>query len=194
MSNTQSASTKTNMIVEGALSVALAWALSYLKIDLWFQGGSVDLVMVPIIIFAMRRGLPYGLGAGLVFGTIKYFLAGGFAVSWQSMLLDYTVAYMFVGFSGIFKGAKNVTLAAVWASIVAGLARFAVHYASGVTIYAIYTEDTFLGLSTGGSAWFYSLLYNGSYMLPNTIAAVVVIAALSKVKPIENFIRGGKIY
>jgi len=171
-------------ITEGAVLTALALALSYIKIPIGLAfggfGGSVDLVMIPIIIFALRRGTLWGLGVGLVFGTLKFFLAGGVAVNWQSMLLDYSVAYMFVGFAGLLRGAKG---ALPLGALVGCLARFAVHFVSGVTIYRILVPTEILGLTTGSSAVF-SILYNGSYMLPNTILAVVLCALLKK--PLEK--------
>ena len=95
-------------LTEGAVMVALSLALSYLKIPTGLAfggfGGSIDLVMIPLIVFAVHSGLGWGLGAGLVFGTLKFFFAGGSAINWQSMLLDYAVAYMFVGFAGVMHG------------------------------------------------------------------------------------------
>ena len=94
-------------LVECAVFVAMSIALSYLKIPIGLSfggfGGSIDLVMIPLIIAACRWGLGWGLGSGLVFGTLKFFFAGGAAVNWESMLLDYSVAYMFVGFAGVLK-------------------------------------------------------------------------------------------
>ena len=171
-------------ITEGAVLTALALALSYIKIPIGLAfggfGGSVDLVMIPIIIFALRRGCLWGLGVGLVFGTLKFFLAGGVAVNWQSMLLDYSVAYAFVGFAGLLRGKAG---ALPLGALVGCLARFAVHFVSGVTIYRILVPTEILGLTTGSSAVF-SILYNGSYMLPNTVLAVVLCALLKK--PLER--------
>ena len=79
---------KLRALCESAIFTAMALALSYLKVDIAALGGSINLVMVPLIICAIRWGLGCGLGAGLVFGTLKFFLAGGTAVNWQSMLLD----------------------------------------------------------------------------------------------------------
>ena len=90
-------------VCEGAITIALAWALSYLEIDLWFQGGSIGVTMLPLILFAMRRGAGWGTLVGFVFGTIKFYMAGGWALSWQSMLLDYTVAYALVGLAGLYR-------------------------------------------------------------------------------------------
>jgi thiamine transporter len=44
-------------------------------------------------------------------------------------------------------------------------ARFAVHYVVGATIWAEWMPEEFFGM-TMTTPWFYSLLYNGSYMLP----------------------------
>ena len=176
------------VIAEGAVMVALSLALSYLKIPTGLAfggfGGSIDLVMIPLIVFAVHRGLGWGLGAGLVFGTLKFFFAGGSAVNWESMLLDYSVAYMFVGFAGLLHGkfAAGKGWALPVGALVGCFGRFVIHFISGVTIYAEYFEDTFLG-ATGLTPVTYSLLYNGSYMLPNTLLAIVLCALV--VKPLR---------
>ena len=173
----------TRMLAEGGICVALALVLSYLKIPVAALGGSIDFVMVPLIIFAYRWGVPGGLLAGLAFGTLKFFLAGGSAVNWQSMLLDYSVAYAFVGFAGLLRKKKNML---PLAALIGCVARFLIHFVSGVTIYKDYAEATadFFGLSvaTPGAVLF-SVVYNGAYMLPNTVIAVIVCALL--IKPVD---------
>ena len=166
-------------LTECSIFVAAALALSYLKIPLGFTfggfGGSIDLVMIPLVIAAFRWGLGWGLGAGLVFGTLKFFFAGGSAVNWQSMLLDYSVAYMFVGFAGLLARKKGK----MWlAALIGCLCRFVIHFISGITIYAEYMYDIFDIPMT--NTWIYSALYNGSYMLPNTIIAVIACLILEK--------------
>ncbi len=176
---------KLRCICEGAICVALSIALSYLKIPIGLAfggfGGSIDLVMIPLIIFAVHRGLGWGLGAGLVFGTLKYFFASGSAINWESMLLDYSIAYMFIGFAGLLRGsfAKGKLRAMPVGALVGCVCRFVIHFISGVTIYAEYFEEVFMGIK-GLNTVTYSLLYNGTYMLPNTILAVVLCALLAK--------------
>ncbi len=169
---------KLRPMVECALFAAMAIVLSYLKIPIGMSfggfGGSIDLVMIPLIIAACRWGLGWGLATGLVFGTMKFFFAGGSAINWQSMLLDYVVAYGMVGLAGLFH--KHYKLLPV-AAVVGCLGRFAVHYLSGVTIYKISGLEKILNVETA-SPGLYSLLYNGTYMLPNTILAVVVCCLL----------------
>lgn len=169
------------ILCEGAIMVALAYALSFLKIPIGLSfggfGGSIDLVMIPIIIFSLRRGWWQGLAAGLIFGTMKFFFGGGTAVNWQSMLLDYSLAYMFTGFAGLLRGKPSAGRYALGA-LVGCAARFLIHFVSGITIYAQYMPETFMKM-TMTSTWFYSLLYNGSYMLPNTVLAVALCALLA---------------
>ncbi|MBR6114520.1 MAG: energy-coupled thiamine transporter ThiT [Oscillospiraceae bacterium] len=166
-------------VSECAVFTALAIGLSFLKIPIGISfggfGGSIDLVMVPLIVAACRWGLGWGLGTGLVFGTLKFFMAGGTAINWESMLLDYSVAYMFVGFAGLIpRRPKQMWLAA----LIGCAGRFVIHFISGITIYAEYMEDIF-GLPMT-NVWVYSALYNGSYMLPNTILAAAVCFFLGR--------------
>ena len=70
------------------------------------------------------------------------------------------------------------------------LGRFVVHYISGVTIYKILAPTEFMKWTfTSPSA--YSLVYNGSYMLPNTILALVIAALLYA--PLKKFYLGADI-
>jgi thiamine transporter len=60
-------SKKLIVMVEIAMMSALAFVFSLIKFGgFWPQGGSVSLVMIPIIVLAFRRGLIAGLIAGLV--------------------------------------------------------------------------------------------------------------------------------
>ena len=174
----------TRTLCRGGVCVALALALSYLKIPIGLQfggfGGSVNLVMIPLILFAVSGGTGWGVIAGLVFGTLKYFLGEGTALNWVSLLLDYSIAYAAVGLAGIVK--KPVAVGA----LVGCAARFIVHFISGITVYAQWMPEEFMGL-TMTSPWLYSLLYNGTYMLPNTILAVVLCALLAK--PLRRFLQ-----
>ena len=164
-------------VTECAVFVAMALALSYLKIPIGLAfggfGGSIDLVMIPLIVFAVHRGLGWGLLAGLVFGTIKYFIGAHADISWISIIFDYSVAYAFVGFAGLLRRQPRQ----LWlAALIGCFGRFVIHFIRGITIYAMYMEDIF-GLPMT-NVWVYSALYNGSYMLPNTALAVVLCAIL----------------
>ncbi len=172
-------------LCEAAIMIALAVVLSLLRfppfrIDLWGQGGSIDFVMVPIIVLAWRRGVKWAIPAGLVFGLIKCLLSDGIGWGLPSILLDYVLAYGAVGVAGIFKDKKY---GLVLGSVVGSVARFIIHFISGVTIYKLAVGDTaeIFGMTFGGdAATLYSVVYNGGYMLGNLILAVIVSVLLYK--------------
>ncbi|MBC5747559.1 energy-coupled thiamine transporter ThiT [Dysosmobacter sp. NSJ-60] len=172
------------MLCEGALMVALAQILGYLKLAEAPNGGSITFAMFPIILFAVRWGLRPGLMAGFLFGLLQLIFDGAYAWGWQSMLLDYLVAFTPLGLAGLFRG-KSWGL---FAGTLAGcLARFAIHYISGVTVYKILAPTEFLNWTFSSPA-LYSLVYNGSYMLPNTIITLLISVVLYV--PLKRFILG----
>lgn len=182
---------RTFKICMTGISAALAFGLSYFKIPIGVSfggfGGSIDLVMIPIIVAGYYLGTGYGLCAGFIVGTVKYFLAGGFAITWESMLLDYTIAYAAVGLSGLVSRFKN----RLWlGALIGSLARFLVHFLSGITIYAEYAGPIF-GVDNP-NIFIYSVLYNGSYMLPNTIIAVAVCALALLYIPFGKFLKSSE--
>ena len=94
-------------LTEGAVFVALAQVLGYIKLFELPQGGAVDLAMLPIFIFCARWGFGPGILAGFVFGLLQLTLDGAYAWGWQSMLGDYLVAFTMLGLAGLFKGKKG---------------------------------------------------------------------------------------
>ena len=169
-------SRSTRALVEAALMIALATILGYFRLYRFPQGGSVDFAMVPILIYCLRWGPAWSLSCCFVNGVLQFFLGGGIALSWQSMLLDYLVAFTPLGLAGLFKGKKWGIFVG---TVVGCLGRFVIHFISGVTVYAQYMPEEFMGM-TMTSPMFYSVLYNGTYMLPNTILAIVICALLMK--------------
>ena len=163
-------------LCEGAIMVALAQILSYIKLfGNLPNGGSITFAMFPILLFAVRFGLGKGLLAGFAFGLLQLIFDGAYAWGWQSMLLDYLVAFTPLGLAGLFKGKAW----GIFPGTVLGcVARFAVHYLSGVTIYRIYEPTEVPGIGVFDDAVLYSLVYNGSYMLPCMILALAVAGVL----------------
>ncbi len=172
------------MLCEGAMMVALAQVLSYIKLMQLPNGGSVTAAMFPILFFAVRWGLTPGLMAGFTFGLLQLIFDGAYAWGWQSMLLDYLAAFTPLGLAGLFKGRKG----GIFPGILLGCAvRFIIHYISGVTIYKILVPTECLGRTFSDPA-LYSLVYNGSYMLFSTLIALVIAAALYR--PLNKYMLG----
>lgn len=171
-------------LCEGAVMVAIAQILSYIKLWEMPWGGSVVLAMVPIILFAVRWGLGHGLLAGFAFGILQFMFDGGFAIGWQSIVGDYLLAFTVLGLAGLCRGKKGGIFTG---AVIGGVARFLVHYVVGATVWAEYMPEAFFGMSMT-SPWVYSLLYNIAYMGPNIIITLVVFALLYK--PMGKYLRG----
>ncbi|MCI9555862.1 energy-coupled thiamine transporter ThiT [Oscillospiraceae bacterium 50-16] len=163
------------LLCEGAMMTALALILSYFKIQ-FLQAGSINFCMVPIILFAVRWGLGPGLLVGAAFGTLKFFWAEGFAINIWSFLLDYSVAYMFVGMAGLLRGRRHGLPLGCLAGC---FGRFLIHFISGLTIYRILIPTELFGVMFESPVLF-SIGYNGSYMLPSTIGCFLVCLLLEK--------------
>ena len=162
-------------LCEGAILVALAFVMSFIKLYELPNGGSLTPAMFPILLYALRWGLPQGLTAGFVFGLLQLLFDGAYAWGWQSMLLDYLLAFTPLGLAGLFKGKA-------WGifpgTFIGCLGRFIVHHISGITIYRIIEPTAVPGLGTYDNAHLYSLVYNGSYMLPNMVLAMLLAGVL----------------
>ena len=173
-------------LCEGAVMVAIAQILSYLKLfgDM-VNGGSITFAAFPIVLYALRWGLGRGLIAAFAFGLLQMIFDGAYAWGWQSMLLDYIVAYTPLGLAGLFKGkAWGIFPGAILGNAV----RFVVHFISGVTIYRIYEPTEVLNFGTFDDATLYSLVYNAAYMIPCMILTVAVAAVLYK--PLKSYYAG----
>ena len=175
---------KLRALTEGAIFVALAQILGYLKLFRMPQGGSVTVAMLPIFIYCARWGFGPGLLASFVYSLLQLTLDGAYAWGWQSMIGDYILAYTVLGLAGLFHKQKNGFFIGI---IVGILARFLVHYLVGVWVWGVYMPDTFFGM-TMTTPWFYSFLYNGSYLALDMLICLIVGALLWK--PLRKYIRG----
>ncbi len=174
-------------ICEGAILIALAQVLSMLKLWEMPQGGSITLAMLPICVYAVRWGTGRGLLAGLVFGLLQLMFDGGFAIGWQSVIGDYLVAFTVIGLAGLGHGKSGGIF---WGSLVGCLARYAVHWVVGATVWAEYMPDVFCGMNMN-SPWFYSIVYNGIYMIPDTVLVLVIVCLLNR--PLKKLWNGAEM-
>jgi thiamine transporter len=160
----------TRIMAHIGIVLALSTVLSMITIFKMPSGGSVTLAsMVPIIIISLLYGVEVGLLTGFLFGIIQFIL-GPYIMHPVQVLFDYPLPFMALGLAGLLKDQK------LFAPIPALLGRFVFHYLSGVIFFASYAPE-------GQSPYIYSLLYNGAYLLPELIIAMVVLALL----PLDNF-------
>ncbi len=168
----------TRALIEGALCVALAQALSYLKFMHMPLGGSVSLSMLPIVVYAIRWGVGPGLLSGLVFGVLQLTLDAAYSAGWQSIIGDYLLAFAPLGLAGLFSRTKGGVF---YGMVIGAFGRFLVHYVVGATIWAEYMPAEF------NNPWWYSFCYNGPYMALSLIACLAALSMLYE--PLRKYLR-----
>ncbi len=177
---------KTKNLVLGGVLVALGTVLSFIKVFDLPQGGSITLCsMLPVMLFAYLCGTKWGLAAGfthsvlqLLFGlnALKGITAEAVV---GSILLDYILAFTVLGLAGVLKNKiKHDGLSFTLGCLIAGLLRYLCSFLSGWILWGEYADANFspmlAGMSGNTLACFYSLAYNGSYMLPEIVITCVV--------------------
>lgn len=188
-------SKRTRILVEGAVMLALATALSYIRIYKLPWGGSITLFsMLPIVLFSIRRGLKAGLAVSFLFSLIQFFQGIGDGLfGWgltpfmliACILLDYIIAFTVLGLGGLFR--KKKTAGWIGGIVIAISLRFVMHFLSGVVIWESFGE-LWEGFSTDSTV-LYSLLYNGSYMLPELVITTVVAVILLNIPHVRKLFR-----
>ncbi len=170
-------------LVEGAVMMALAVILSVLKIIDLPYGGSITLCsMLPIILIAYRHGVAFGSFTALAYSFIQMLLGMKNVLYFTTPLsvaavifLDYILAFTALGLGGAFrKVVRRQATALELGTLLACLVRYICHVISGCTVWA--------GLSIPSSdALLYSLAYNATYMIPETIVTVLAAALIGRV-------------
>lgn len=182
------------ILVEGAIMIALATVLSYIRVYSLPWGGSITLLsMLPIVLFSIKRGLKYGLAVSFVFSLVQLLqgisdglfgwgLTSGMLVA--CILFDYILAFSVLGVAGAFRQ-KGL---AGWISgiVLALVLRFGCHFTTGVVIWKS-VGALWDGFSTD-NFWLYSLLYNGSYMLPEIIFTTIAAVLMLKLPQVKKMV------
>lgn len=167
----------TRMLAEGGVMIALSILLSYIKIYQAPQGGSVTAgSMIPIMFFAMRWGIGPGVFVGIIYGILDFILKPYFYHPVQ-FLLDYPIAYGFLGLAGIATMKNGKTNRKEYFFIFLGVllsigGRFISHLLSGVIFFAEYAGDQ--------NPWLYSIIYNAGYLVPELIISFIILVLLWK--------------
>ena len=160
----------------GAICVALAFALSYVKFFSLPQGGSVTFAsMLPIILYSFMFGTRKGLVVGVVYGMLQFIQSPQFYQPMQ-VLLDYPIAFGALGVAAIAKKIPFVKgkLLAEFAvgSTIAILLRYFSHVVSGYYVFSSWAMEGYTAVS-------WAFVYNLFVFADLAIVLVVGLAALS---------------
>jgi len=195
-------------ITVSAIMVALAVVLSFIKVFDMPYGGSITLFsMVPIMFVGFSYGSKAGILSGVVYGVIQCIIGASNSLAYLThsillfvicLLFDFLIAFSALGLAGAFKKSiKNPQVAFGLGALLSGLLRYICHFVSGWIVWGEYAKDTvetwgamgdkILGAFNGQAlAVIYSLVYNGSYMIPEILISVICAVVLISVKPIKK--------
>ena len=176
-------SNKTKTLVECALLIAIATVLGYIPLFSMPMGGSITLCsMAPLVIASLRHGVKWGVGTGLVHGFIQMMLglqnvmyAQTFLAMAGVVVLDYLLAFSVMGLACVFaKGFSNRTAGYASGTAAVCVLKLLCSFVSGVLIWGAYAPE-------GTPVWMYSLTYNATYMVPETVITVIAVVAVMHV-------------
>jgi thiamine transporter len=168
-------------LVTSAILIALAAALSNIKLMALPLGGSITLLsMLPICLLSLKYGVKWGIVCAFIYSLTQIMFDLGSIMSWGltpetwigCLLFDYILPFTALGLAGIF---GNKTVPRICAGITLSLAiRLMSHFISGVIVFATWCPE-------GWNVYLYSLAYNASFLLPELILTIAGAVALFKV-------------
>ena len=197
MTQRSQSSLATRKMLESAILIGVSLVLNEFATFKapWAFGGSVTLgSILPLVLIAWRWGTAQGLFSAFVFALLQMFIGFMNVTYGQNVLqmffiafLDYVLAYTVIGLAAVFKDRVKNHLVALGGGILLVCAlRFLCHFASGWLIW-----DALWPNEQGLAAPLYSLIYNGGYMLPETLIALVI--GLLLFMPLKRFWLGEDI-
>lgn len=155
-----------------AMMLALALVLEIVA-SLFFrmpEGGSFSIVAVPIWLVALRYRTRDAIFVGMATGVMQGLFLPPFVVHPVQYLLDYVVAFGLLGLAGGLVTAKQTARSQLtWLLLGifgAMLLRYLIHVVTGIVFFPEYAGEQIV--------WVYSLGYNATYMLPSTVATLLV--------------------
>lgn len=171
----------TKSIAYASVCLAASFVLSFIKISPVPNGGSITLASwIPVLIYAYAYGAPRGFLVGIIFGILN-FISGPYILTPFSFILDYILAFAMVGLMGFArKFNKSLLFNVVLGTVIVALARFVMHFFSGVIYFqndAVWVE---LPEWATANAYIYSLIYQLIYIPGDAIINIVVFAVLAK--------------
>ena len=182
-------------------------------LNLPFGGGFTIASMLPIIIVAYMYGTKWGLLTAFTYSILQmllgfntvsaFFLPGDSQMIWWRavlvILIDYVIAYSVLGLGGIFRNKVETKKALVLGSVYAIFLRYLAHIISGAIFFGtwaewFFTQDGFpawgekiLEVFSGNSlSIVYSVIYNGTYMIPEIVITAIVAYFITRITQIKT--------
>ncbi|MFD1471470.1 energy-coupled thiamine transporter ThiT [Companilactobacillus mishanensis] len=172
------------VLTEGALITAAAQVLNFVPHSAGISSIQFQYGLIPMAIFALRRGLKPGLMAGLCWGLLDLILRGFSSGSFLNPLqgfIEYPVAFAAVGLIGlgsikvkqVIKDGKNSIGWILLFSSIGFVIKYFCHFVAGGVFWGAFAPKTM-------NPWIYSLVINGGSFIANMIMLFVLLIVLHK--------------
>lgn len=172
---------------EIAIFAAIGFVLDFLQgvisdiIPFFPQGGSIGIAMIAVFVMAYRNGFLAGFLTGLLMGILDL-MDGFYAISdtWYKVIIqvgfDYLISYAMCGFAGLLKRFVNkykdnnfkAIMIISLGCFIGSFLKFMCHFLSGVIFFPSESKNKYI----------YSLIYNGSFMLPSFILTTIILVLI----------------
>ncbi len=167
-------------VAYAAICIAMSFALSYLTLFEMPQGGSVTIAsLLPLMIYSYMFGVKKGVFAGFIYGILQA-VQNPWIIHPAQFLLDYPIAFAFIGAAGLFANVKKLEklpqVQFALGAVVASVLRFASHVLSGVFAFS---EYAYTPAGEPMNVWLYSLGYNAFVFVDIAIVIAVGVIVFS---------------
>lgn len=181
---------KQNLRITAECAVLLSMAIVFSFIKLWQMpmGGEVTFVsMLPVMLAGFRNGPKAGFLTAFIYSLFQLasaFVSGNVFVYCTTaatfiicVLFDYIVPFTGLGIACLLRNIKTSSVRfkkiSIYFAVTCGIMlRFICHYITGVVIWGQWAGDE--------GPYIYSLLYNGTFLLPELVLTLLVCVILFK--------------
>lgn len=177
---------KNRIWVEGTIMAALGIVLSFIPLNIG-SSFSISLGQIPLIVFALRRGVKAGMAAGLVWGLLHFVTGMAYFLTPVQVVLEYPIADACLGLAGIYAlklqngltrdNRRQATIAAIQGVFLGTFVRYIFHFIAGWIFWGAYAL-------WGMKPWLFSLVMNGISGLATALASLIAVLILLKISHI----------
>jgi thiamine transporter len=145
-----------------AMFIVLDYMSNMIGIFRMPQGGTLGLGVIALLLASYDLGWKKGVAVGLLSVLLQWMTGAMWFLNWFQFILDYLLAFGIYGIACLVPTTKIGKQMLLWGVVVTNLIRFASHTIAGVLFYEV--------------TWWGSLAYNGWYMIPTMVVALIVVA------------------
>lgn len=144
-----------------AMFIVLDYTSNMIGIFKMPQGGTLGLGVIALLLASYDLGWKKGIAVGLMSVLLQWMTGAMWFLNWFQFFLDYLLAFGIYGIACLVPTTNIGKQPILWGIIATNLIRFASHTIAGVWFYEV--------------TWWGSLAYNGWYMIPTMIVALIVV-------------------